>query len=85
MAVVDKLKGGKSVLQRTKPGKDLPRLVLYVGIAPAGYAVRAPEGTEHVLTQQVLASHYKVASGKKAAALMQEHWPPEAEPKTKRA
>ncbi|MEM6558965.1 MAG: hypothetical protein AAF605_04195 [Myxococcota bacterium] len=74
MAIVDKLKGGKSILQRTKPGKDLPRLALYVGIAGSGRAVRAPDGTETELSVQVLTSHYKVVTGSKAKQIMEEHW-----------
>ncbi|MEL6339692.1 MAG: hypothetical protein AAFZ38_06475 [Myxococcota bacterium] len=74
MAIVDKLKGGKSVLQRTKPGKDLPKLALYVGIAGSGRAVRAPDGTETELSVQILTSHYKVVTGSKAKQIMEEHW-----------
>ncbi|MEM6731035.1 MAG: hypothetical protein AAF658_05740 [Myxococcota bacterium] len=74
MAIVDKLKGGKSVLKRTKPGKDLPRLALYVGMAGTGRTVRAPDGTETDLSIPVLTSHYKLVTGSKAKALIEEHW-----------
>ncbi|MEO1174075.1 MAG: hypothetical protein AAFX94_18810 [Myxococcota bacterium] len=77
MATIDKLKGGRSVLLRSKPGKDLPKLALYLGIGGPGHRVRDPEGEEHGLTAQVLSSHYKVATGSKAKSLIQEHWPPE--------
>ncbi|MEO0814096.1 MAG: hypothetical protein AAFY60_14630, partial [Myxococcota bacterium] len=73
MAVVDKLKGGKSVLERTRPGKELPRLALYVGIAPGGYAVKATDGTEKVVSKAALTSQYKLATGKNAEALIEKH------------
>lgn len=84
MATIDKLRGGKSVLLRTKPGKDLPKTALYVGIGGPGHVVREPDGTEHSLTAQVLTSHYKVASGSKAKALIVEHWAPKEEEPAKK-
>lgn len=73
----DKLRAKKSVLQRTRPRNDLPKVALYLEwLGGTGQRkVLGPDQQERVLDDKVVQSNYKVATGKKAQALLEEHWP----------
>ena len=71
-----KLRPYKSVLKRTRPRHELPTQLLYVDWL-AGEGKRKlvdMQGAEHVLTDKVLQSNYKLSTGAAAKALIKEHW-----------
>ena len=86
MAILDffgKLRPYKTVLKRTRPRNELPAQLLYVDWL-SGEGKRKLldlEGTEHCITDKVLQSNYKMATGAAAKKLIKEHWA-EANPHT---
>jgi len=79
MAIKDffgKLRPYKTVLKRTRPRHELPTQLLYVDWL-SGEGKRKLldlEGNEHVITDKVLQSNYKMTTGASAKKLIQEHW-----------
>jgi hypothetical protein len=76
MGFFDKARIRRTVLVRTRKGPDLPEALLYIG-GEAGDGKRTvldPEHKEHRLADKILQSHYKMASGSEAEALIAEHW-----------
>ena len=79
MAVADffsKLRIQKSVLKRTRKRDDLPREALYVEwLSGEGRRkVLDTRGKEHLITDKVLQSNYKLATGSDAKKLIATHW-----------
>tara|TARA_Y100001934_G_C12364257_1_gene782530 strand:+ start:1752 stop:2024 length:273 start_codon:yes stop_codon:yes gene_type:complete len=78
-----KLRPYKSVLKRTRPKNELPTELLYIDWL-SGESKRKlldVAGNEHVLTDKILQSNYKLSTGAAAKALIKEHWA-EANPHT---
>ena len=79
MAIQDffgKLRPYKSVLKRTRPRHELPTTLLYVDWL-SGEGKRKlfdSEGNEHVITDKLLQSNYKLSTGAAAKKLIKEHW-----------
>ena len=72
----ERLRVRKSVLKRTTKRKELPEAVLYVEWL-SGEARRRlldAERTEHVLTDDVIQSNYKLVSNAQAKKLIASHW-----------
>lgn len=66
----------RTVLRRTKKGRSLPELMLYVE-SRGGEMKRLyldTSGEEHLLSDLVVQSHYKFATGAQAKELMSKHW-----------
>ena len=79
MAIPDffgKLRPYKSVLKRTKPLKELPAELLYVhGLTGEGKRKLLDiESKEHILSDKLLQSAYKMSSGAVAKTRIKEHW-----------
>ena len=73
---LEKLRPYKSVVRRTRPQKDLPEELLYADWL-GGEGKRKLidlQGNEHVLTDKVLQSNSKMATGSYAKKLIKEHW-----------
>lgn len=66
----------KSVLKRTTKRKELPEAVLYVEwlSGEARRRVLDAERKEHVLTDDVVQSNYKLVSNAVAKKLIESHW-----------
>jgi hypothetical protein len=81
MATLDKLKANKSVLKRTKPGKGLPKLVLYVEwlAGERRRKVLDEEGAVHQIDDAAMISHYKLVTGSQGKELIEKHWAKSAE------
>ena len=72
----DRAKARRSVFKRTRKRDDLPEAILYlewIG-GEAKRKVLDPEGAEHVLSDTVIESHYKMASKPEAKKLIASHW-----------
>ena len=85
MAVSDffsKLRIQKSVLKRTRKRDDLPREALYIEwLAGEGKRkVLDTRGKEHLITDKVLQSNFKLATGADAKKLIATHWAPQDPP-----
>jgi hypothetical protein len=66
----------RTVLKRTKKGPELPEIMLYVEWR-AGEMKRLyldTSGAEHALSDVVVQSHYRFATGGEAKKLLGEHW-----------
>jgi len=79
MAIQDflgKLRPYKSVLQRTRPRHELPTQLLYVDwISGEGKRKLLDlEGNEHVITDKLLQSNYKLTTGASAKKLIKDNW-----------
>ena len=72
----DKLRARKTVLKRTKKSDTLPDMVFYLEwLGSTGKRrVLDLDGAEHVLDDRVVETHYKLMTGKKAKAMIAEHW-----------
>ena len=72
----DRLRVRKSVLKRTTKRKELPEVVLYLEWlgGEARRRVLDAEGGEHVLTDDVVQSNYKLVSNAQAKKLIATHW-----------
>ena len=73
---LEKLRPYKSVVRRTRPQKDLPEELLYIDWL-GGEGKRKLldlQGNEHTLTDKVIQSNYKMATGSYAKKLIKEHW-----------
>lgn len=72
----DRLRPRRTVLKRTKPAPDLPKLVLYAEWvqASAQRKVIDEEGKEHLIPDRTLESHYKQVGGGTAKSLIEAHW-----------
>lgn len=77
---LSKARPGRTVLKRTQPRADLPRLVLYTEWLAGEMRRRVidTEGKEHVLADTVVQSAYKLVTGGQAEELLQKHWPRQA-------
>ena len=74
---LEKLRPFKTVLKRTSSRQDYRTELLYIEWL-SGEGKRKlldPAGSEHVLTDKELQSHYKMATGAAAKKLIKEHWP----------
>lgn len=71
-----RLRVRKSVLKRTTKRKELPEAVLYVEwlSGEARRKVLDAEGGEHLLTDDVVQSNYKLVSNAQAKKLIDAHW-----------
>ncbi|MED5465109.1 MAG: hypothetical protein VX699_10670 [Myxococcota bacterium] len=72
----EKLRPYKTVLQRTRPRHELPVAVLYVRsfMGEGKHQVLDATSAEHVITDKLLESNYKMATGAAAKKLIKEHW-----------
>ena len=70
----------RTVLVRTRKGPQLPELMLYVEWR-AGEMKRLyldAQGEEHLLSDVVVQSHYRFATGTQAKELLGKHWADQA-------
>jgi hypothetical protein len=72
----DRLRVRKSVLTRTTKRKELPEAVLYLEWLSGESRRRCldAERKEHLLTDDVVQSNYKLVSGGQAKKLIASHW-----------
>lgn len=72
-----KARARRSVLKRTSGPTDLPSPILYMEwlSGEAKRRVLDTAGKEHLLTDNVLQSNYKLVTGSQAKTLIDEHWP----------
>ena len=73
---LSKLRVFKSVLKRTRNREELPREALYVEWL-AGEGKRKlldTRGKEHIITDKLLQSNYRLATGSDAKKLIAAHW-----------
>jgi hypothetical protein len=83
LSFLEKLRPYKSVVRRTRAKADLPEELLYADWL-GGEGSRKMidlQGNEHVITDKVLQSNYKLATGAYAKKLIKEHWA-DANPKS---
>lgn len=71
-----RLRVRKSVLKRTTPRKALPEAVLYVEWLSGEASRRLLDAgcNEHVLTDDVIQSNYKLVNNAQAKKLIESHW-----------
>lgn len=71
-----KVRSRRTVLKRTRPSPELPPAVLYLEWlnVEGKRKVLDPEGNEHVLTDKVLMSNFKIVSKTEANKLIEAHW-----------
>lgn len=74
---LSKARAQKSVLKRTRPSQELPSPVLYMEwlAGEARRKVLDTDGKEHVLSDLVVQSNYKLVTGAQAKELIAKHWP----------
>ena len=74
---LSKARANRSVLKRTRGPNDLPTPVLYVEWLSGEMRRKVLDttGKEHLLTDKVLQSSYKLVTGAQAKDLIAEHWP----------
>ena len=74
--MLQKLRPRRTVLIRTTKKTDLPESVLYVEWLGGEMSrkVLDAEHKEHVLTDQILLSNYKISGGPEAETLIAKHW-----------
>ena len=72
----EKLRPYKTVLQRTRPRHELPVAALYVRtlVGEGKHQVLDAGSAEHLITDKLLESNYKMATGATAKKLIKEHW-----------
>ncbi|MBT6179191.1 MAG: hypothetical protein HOI23_18245 [Deltaproteobacteria bacterium] len=73
---LEKLRPYKSVVRRTRAKAELPEELLFADWL-GGEGARKMidvQGNEHILTDKVLQSNYKMATGAYAKKLIKEHW-----------
>ena len=71
-----KLQAYRTVLTRTRPRNELPTQVLYLEWL-AGQGKRRvidTEGNEHVITDKMLQSNYKMATGSSSKKIISQYW-----------
>ena len=74
---LSKARTRRTVLKRTRDRADLPSPVLYMEWL-AGESKRRvldTAGKEHLLTDNVVQSNYKLMTGAQAKELIEQHWP----------
>ncbi|MBI5511066.1 MAG: hypothetical protein HY903_20075 [Deltaproteobacteria bacterium] len=74
--MLGKLRPRRTVLIRTTKKADLPEAALYVEWLGGEMSrkVLDAEHKEHVVTDQILLSNYKIAGGPEAEKLIATHW-----------
>jgi hypothetical protein len=75
-----KVRSRRTVLKRTRPSSELPPAILYLEWlnTEGKRKVLDPEGKEHVLTDKVIMSNYKIVNKGKAEELIKAHWAEQA-------
>lgn len=70
------LQARRSVLKRTKPKADLPALALYMEALSGEMKRRVldEQGGEHLITDKMIQSYYRVLPGSQAKELIAQHW-----------
>jgi len=80
---LEKLRGLRTVLKRTRDHDDLPDEILYVAGLGGERTCRVldDDGEEHVITEKTLQSHYKIVNKGEAKRLIEEYWSDKVGPK----
>jgi hypothetical protein len=76
VGMLEKLRPRRTVLIRTTNKADLPESALYVEWLGGEMCRKLLDVAhkEHILTDQILLSNYKIAGGPEAEKLIAEHW-----------
>ncbi len=73
---IEKMRPRHTVLKRTRPRTDLPKLLLYMDMpTTAKRRLLDSEGEEHELADNIVESSYRLVTGAQAKTLIEEHWP----------
>jgi len=74
--MLDKLRPRRTVLIRTTKKDDLPEAALYIEWMGGEMSRKLVDShhKEHVVTDQVILSNFKIASGPEAEKLVAAHW-----------
>ena len=74
--MMDKLRPRRTVLIRTTKKAELPEAALYVEWLGGEMSRKLVDAAhkEHVLSDQLILSNYKIAGGVEADKLINEHW-----------
>ena len=74
--LLDKMRARRTVLIRTTKRPDLPESALYLEWlgGQASRKVLGADHKEHILTDAIVRSNFKLASGPEAEVLVTQHW-----------